>query len=71
MMRDVELSSARLTLPTSKLDPRAHGIERTWRCICGGQLDIVCPFRADWMISRKQNQPEKGTDVGVLSGWTG
>eukprot|EP00971_Amphidinium_carterae_P249629 4954893-Amphidinium_carterae.1 len=30
-------------LPVSKTDPRAHGISRSWGCICTQHRDLICP----------------------------
>eukprot|EP00971_Amphidinium_carterae_P176938 3508435-Amphidinium_carterae.1 len=33
------------TLPVSKTDPAAHGMDRTWRCLCSASSGL-CPYHA-------------------------
>eukprot|EP00971_Amphidinium_carterae_P246078 4887372-Amphidinium_carterae.1 len=33
------------TLPVSKTDPAAHGMDMTWRCLCSASSEL-CPYHA-------------------------
>ena len=61
--------SASLLLPSSKTDPRAVGITRTWDCCCSaGSLSTICPVHALRRQAARLSAlaSELGVDVGPL-----